>query len=238
MIFAYTIFSILSSFSTQIHREEAIEVQKNDHFIAPLNVSLRDITFMPYIYNAFTKEPAANASLYLPMWQTYPLIPKGNTINGNFLYPGYMPNIDVLANDQEAILQAMLSPLEHLSWLKYLLSSEEYSAEPIGYMEYPILSNAADMIQIQSTSKVGENGNISSEHATISSSKNITYEGDILTSVNTTTVGKLSIIFSWRDLLQGILPKNIVGMIAVFDNACNQSFSYELVRIFWLVHDL
>jgi hypothetical protein len=197
-------------------------------------MTMEDIRYTPFISGGYTVQPASNASLYLPIGQTYPLVPQGTKINNNHLYPGYMPNVNILVNQQQVILQALLSPLEHLPWLRYLVSSEQDDLnEPIVYMEYPILSNAADQIMIttvttpsESSSKTNTQGDAVSEASNISSG----LIGDVMASINTTTVGHLSIISSWRDLLKGILPNHIVGLVTVFENACNQSFTFELVR--------
>ena len=43
-----------------------------------------------------------------------------------------------------------------------------------------------------------------------------------------TVVGIFSVIFYWRDMLKDILPPESDGIAAVIENACNQSFTYEV----------
>jgi hypothetical protein len=215
------------------NRNETLKVQQNDPFVAYLNMTMEDVRFTPFIGDGYSLQPASNAPLYLPIGQTYPFVPQGSRINGNHLYPEYMPNVNIVVNQQQVILQALLSPLQHLPWLQYLVSSQQ---EPIVYMEYPILSDAANQIMIQTATTTPEsslkiNTQANKEDDAISDASNIssTLIGDVITSINTTTVGRLSIISSWRDLLKGILPNHILGLVAVFENACNQSFTFELV---------
>jgi hypothetical protein len=192
-----------------------------------------DIRFTPYIGGGFDSQIAANASMYLPLWQTYPLVPNGSRINGNHLFPGYMPNVNILVNQQHVVLQALLSPSQRLKWFRSLYPTDyDYAHEPIVYMEYPILTNAADRIVIMPTTSESNRGNDTKKNAVSEvNTSNASLIGDTITSINTTTVGRISILFSWRDLLTGILPNHIVGLVAVFENACNQSFTFELVSL-------
>jgi hypothetical protein len=234
-------FLLLIKIRNPVNRNETLKVQMFDPFVTYVNMTMEDIRYTPFIrdgYNVQPVQPASNASLYLPIGQTYPLVPQGPKININHLYPGYMPNVNILVNQQHVILQAFLSPLKHLPWLRYLVSSEQEDRnEPIVYMEYPILSDAANQIMIKTvttTSESNSNINTQAEHQeddAVSDASNMssTLSGDVLTSINTTTVGRLAIISSWRDLLKGILPNHILGLVTVFENACNQSFTFELV---------
>ena len=44
-------------------------------------------------------------------------------------------------------------------------------------------------------------------------------------------VGLLSMIFYWRDLIKEILPPGANGIVIVFENECNPSFTYQIVRV-------
>jgi hypothetical protein len=214
-------------------RNETLEVQKEDPFLTYVNMTKDDLRFTPYIGGGYDSQPAANASIYMPIWQTYPLVPQGSRINGNHLFPGYMANVNILVNQQHVILQALLSPAQRLKWFRSLYAKDSnYVHEPIVYMEYPILGNAADRIMIMPTTSESSQGNETKNDAVSDVNKaNISLIGDTISSINTTTVGRISILFSWRDLLTGILPNHIVGMVAVFENVCNQSFTFELVSL-------
>jgi hypothetical protein len=41
-------------------------------------------------------------------------------------------------------------------------------------------------------------------------------------------VGVYSISIFWRDLINNILPHDSDGIVVVFENACNQTFTYEI----------
>jgi signal transduction histidine kinase/CheY-like chemotaxis protein len=51
--------------------------------------------------------------------------------------------------------------------------------------------------------------------------------GDTNPSENRTVVGLFNVVFYWRELLRGILPKGVSGIFCVIES-CDQQFTYEL----------
>ena len=41
-------------------------------------------------------------------------------------------------------------------------------------------------------------------------------------------VGALMVFFYWRDIIKNILPEGHDGLVVVFSNPCNPSFSYSI----------
>ena len=85
------------------------------------------------------------------------------------------------------------------NWIKDYLPPQEDETEPYTDIFYPMIDTAANSV------------------SATSSDCNDAEEG--------TVVGIFSVIFYWRDMLKDILPPKSDGIVAVIENACNQSFT-------------
>ena len=50
-------------------------------------------------------------------------------------------------------------------------------------------------------------------------------------NTNATVVGVFSVVFCWLEFLSNILSDDAEGVIVVYENSCNQSFTYQIVSI-------
>ena len=96
---------------------------------------------------------------------------------------------------------AILANEDEANFISYYLTSGEEPMEPVSDILYPILEDANEWIV---------------EH------------GQFYNPANHKLGGFLSITFYWRDLIKGILPQGSDGIVVVFDNPCNPTFTYQI----------
>jgi hypothetical protein len=72
---------------------------------------------------------------------------------------------------------------------------------------YPIFDNAADEVSIEADSEFA------------------THDAGVHTL---NTVGVMAMTFFWRDFIVNILPPGSDGTVVVFENTCNQTFTYQI----------
>jgi len=153
-----------------------------------------------------------NATVIRPMWQSYPTVP----LHGNSPFNLDLSSLPTLGlavpylSDRQAVLGGVSNdPFTVHSYnstnelVKLVAGSEYPSTEPFSELYYPIFDDAEERVL---TTANGE--------------KNSTNKG--------TMVGVIGSWFYWRDMMKEILPTGINGVIAVFKNGCNQTFSYEI----------
>merc|ERR1719464_1425313 len=80
--------------------------------------------------------------------------------------------------------------------------------EPISDIYYPIIANANKYIEVDVDSN--------NDH------------DDYGIGINNDVVGLFSVSVYWRDTIRNILPQGSHGLIAVFENPCNPTFTYEI----------
>ena len=85
-------------------------------------------------------------------------------------------------------------------WLQNYLKPGVEAFEPLTTIFYPVIDNVE-------TVKVDDNENVGKKQV----------------------VGCLSLTLYWRDLIKSILPRGSNGIIVVFENPCNPTFTYQIV---------
>ena len=87
-------------------------------------------------------------------------------------------------------------------WISIYLPEGEEPMEPISDIFYPIIADANEHIELQD----GDRQHIN--------------EADV--------VGIFSLSVYWRDTIRNILPDGSHGLVVVFENLCNPTFTYEI----------
>jgi hypothetical protein len=87
------------------------------------------------------------------------------------------------------------------NYMKDVVSPGDDPTEPYSWMIAPIVSDMADYISRPQNETSSSNG---------------------------TVVGVLVLLVYWRDLIRNILADDAEGIMCVFENACRQSFTYEI----------
>lgn len=148
------------------------------------------------------------------MWQSYPTVP----ISGN--YPPFNLDLSILStlwsaasylSNQQAVVGGVSNdPTTVPSYsntneiVRYYTGDDYPISEPLTEMYYPIFDDAADQVL-----------------------SHIEIDGD--TKVDSASmVAVVGSSFYWRDLIENILPEGTGGIIAVFQNSCNQTFTYSV----------
>lgn len=173
-------------------------------------------------YDEFGKENPGQDGVdtqgpWLPMWQTQPTISYEPPYNWDLMSVPLSASMNATAAQKlidtrkvtitDAYLISYPDDLERLEfdredskWISnYLLNGEE-PMEPISDIFYPILAEANRRIEINDDDK--------------------DYEHDV--------VGIFSLSVYWRDTIKNVLPIGSDGVIVVFENPCNPSFTYQI----------
>jgi signal transduction histidine kinase len=96
-------------------------------------------------------------------------------------------------------------------WLRDYISPDEEAMEPVSDIFYPILESMKEAVQ------VGGNDIVHAE-------ENDQAHEDYIVEIQ----GLVALTIYWRDTIKGILPPGSTGIVVVFDNPCNPSFSYQI----------
>ena len=204
---------------------ESINIQAEDEtFTGPINYTfatydvVHDDWLNPLPYPGETNYTEAK-SILLPIWQAYPVV---SSTDG---YPIY--NWDVMSvlfnqslvktlDDQKVILSeayhlpdlddpdSVVETEISASWFSdYVDTSVQDPSEPISDLYYPIIDSANDHVQVYSEgeTRVKKDGNI---------------------------VGILAMSIYWRDTITNILPPGSDGLVVVFENECNPTFTFQI----------
>jgi hypothetical protein len=147
--------------------------------------------------------PSEGPGPFFPLWQTAPVVP---------VYPPY--------NWDGATYTALASALPQLLVDKRVVISR--------------VTNLPDSDDLDAVAEAEENsdwakGYIGEDEDPSEPMSEIFYpiipdsdEG------NETVMGVYSIAIFWRDLINNILPPDSDGIVVVIENACNQTFTYEI----------
>jgi hypothetical protein len=119
-------------------------------------------------------------------------------ISEAYLIPGRQDDPEKVAED-----------VDEAEWIKDFIPPEDDPMEPISDIIYPIIADLA-------AKRVG-----------VMTSKNNTDDTDYQPSEHQ-FVGLLSLSVYWRDLIRGILPPGSNGIVVVFENKCNPTFTYQI----------
>lgn len=147
-----------------------------------------------------------------PNWQTYPTVPYYPPFNWDFqldksygdkLLQAMYRKAVVLTRANNLVEEWMDEDMIGLAegknaWAKDFISEEEDPSEPMAEFYYPVIPSTKD-IKIDTTSSDLE-----------------------------MSVGVLAFSFYWRKTITHILPENAFGIIVVFQNSCNQTYTYRL----------
>ena len=87
-----------------------------------------------------------------------------------------------------------------MEWYKDYIGPSKDPMEPISDIYYPIFEQAADLVVLPSPNQ---------ESFPI--------------------LGFLALSIYWRDMIKDILPLGMDGIVIVFENPCNPTFTYEIV---------
>lgn len=146
--------------------------------------------------------------IYLPMWQTSPMIPKYPPYNFDLLV--YQPNIsaEVVLDNHTAIIaetyhlpdlddpQAVADNDADVEWLSDYVRPGQDAAEPIFDIYYPILQTVEEIeVSNPKGARLG---------------------------------GLIAVAIFWRDILERILPEGHDGVVLVLENPCNPTCTYQV----------
>jgi class 3 adenylate cyclase len=189
--------------------EDVLVTQINDDiFQGWKNVTEFDPTSPGIVYGTGLVEP--NSGPYTPSWQGYPLVPTFLGYNWNGIQSASGPGIQKVIDDREVIFSEIVNlpdandpdnvnTLKVINdWAAKYVSPDRDTSEPFVRFTYPVLDTAAD---------------------SVSSTKD---------KSASSVVAIVSLTFFWRDFIENILPDGGVGLVVVFENTCNQSFTYQI----------
>jgi len=153
-----------------------------------------------------------------PMWQTHPLIayeppynwvlssePNTSTMNTTAhetikrTHHAVITNAYLISYPEDK--DRIEEDLLEAQWISSYLAKGEVAMEPISDIFYPIVSNANQHIEIDHDGIDGKGDDV---------------------------VGIFSIAIYWRETIRNILPMGTHGLIAVFKNPCNPTFTYKI----------
>jgi hypothetical protein len=99
--------------------------------------------------------------------------------------------------------------VDEAAWIKDFIAPEDEPMEPISDILYPIIADLA------------------AKQVAVMTSKNNTNQTEYNPSEHE-FAGFLSLSIYWRDLIRGILPPGSNGIVVVFENECNPTFTYQI----------
>jgi hypothetical protein len=158
-------------------------------------------------------EPYHAPGPYLPKWQQSPVIPIYAPYNWDAMtFPSLQKSLDIVQGDRQIAISDLSNipnpndpeserqSLGNNHFIKDYVGEDEDETEPFSDIYFPMLDYAADFVTIPNDGS--ENlGNF---------------------------VGVFAMTFYWRDLIKDILPPQSNGMVVVFENACGQTFTYQV----------
>jgi hypothetical protein len=161
---------------------------------------------------------------YLPVWQSSPAIPTSySPYNWDLLSSRIVTtSTDAMLKTKQAVIsEAYMIPdysdAEKLAetqltadWFRDFLRPGEDPMEPVSDIYYPILTSMVDSVHVH----------IDESDTTATT----TNHGDSENNV----VAFLAMSIYWRDTLKQILPPGSNGIVLVFENPCNPSFTYRI----------
>ncbi|KAL7564099.1 hypothetical protein ACA910_012376 [Epithemia clementina (nom. ined.)] len=154
---------------------------------------------------------------FFPMWQTAPvLLSSGQPIyNWNLLSSVALDSIWAVIDTHKVSMtdaymiaypnetKAMEQIAFDAEWFGQYITTGEDPKEPISDIHYPILADGSSRIEMMKNEAAYD----PTQHQL----------GGFLTAP-----------IYWRDYIKGILPDGSNGIVAVFDNPCNPSFTYQI----------
>jgi hypothetical protein len=185
--------------------EEAISLQeRNDEYFGPI---IKDYEVTSQIHINGGLAATNQDGLYLPTWQTSPVIPRYFPYNWDLMSMFDKRSISKILGSHKIIIseafnlpnlddpEAVADNDILVDWLKDFTRPNEDPSEPFSDWYYPILDNVDDV--------------------------------RIDDPANETFVGIMAMSVFWRDTLKNILPRGN-SVVVVFENECNPTFTYQL----------
>jgi len=117
------------------------------------------------------------------------------------------PTVDFIESDNEAV---------SVDFVKNFIPPNENPAEPISIFLYPIRDRSDQLL----TCREGRGDGTGGTNNNINEQQQENEEGEV--------VGSFNVVLFWRDLLRNTLPPSSRGIVVVTQNACGQTFTYEI----------
>jgi hypothetical protein len=179
--------------------KEGLEAQKKDtNFHGKI---LTDYEAYGYIHG--NAGPSEGPGPFFPFWQSAPVVPVYSPYNWDgATYTALASALPQLLEDKQVVISRVTN-LPDSDDLAAVTEAEENSDWAKGYIgedEDPSEPMSEIFYPIIADSDEG----------------------------NETVVGVYSISIFWRHLITNILPPDSDGIVVVFENACNQTFTYEI----------
>ena len=217
--------------SHEQRNEWELYASQNDYWVQDgFDVQRNDPTYpgkKPTTYNSTYKLVSPNGSIipdndtspyYLPSWQQGPIVPAKASYNWNAaVFPPMAKVLPELLEMKHAVISEVLKLKD---WAKNYVGENEDPNQPNINIYYPIIDTAADAVCSSSywNESQSYHEHVHNQPSTGPQSGNV--------------VGIVRIGMYWRDLIRDILPQpshDEAGVVAVFENTCNQTFTYEIV---------
>lgn len=190
----------------------------------------------------WSDEEVSYPHMHYPIWHTYPsattAIPAFNM--DTYFLEDVKPALESL-NGRMAFLSPVTNHPSRGSaynnWLVDYVGKELNSTEPVSDLYYPVYDIAADVITLEdpehSHDEHGDDKHSDDDHEHSDEEQEHSDEEHVQSNeeheqLNGTLVAHIRATFYWRDLLSNILPTGIDGLVFVAENACNQSFTYQI----------
>jgi len=188
--------------------QETIEIQRGDTTLGfELDIPDYDTNHSTSI--RYGQDPVAyNTGPYTPTWLTYPILPSGNSSAYNF----------------NAIQHKLLGP-----GIQRAFESHKVVIGPVLNFEDSKEDWGENKVSQWASRYVPKDEDTSEPIIRILYPILDTEEGALtIDQPHSNVVGIIASSFFWRDFLENILPNGERGLVVVFENTCNQSFTYEL----------
>jgi hypothetical protein len=189
---------------------DGIEMQKIDE-----NFEGKIVTdFLPRGEIHDSADPYDAPGPYLPKWQHAPVVPIYAPYNWDAMtFPSLVNSLDVVMGDRKIAIsdvtnipypndaESKRQAIGNNDFIKDYVGEGEDETEPFSDIYFPILEYAADFVTIPKNESAYDLGRF---------------------------VGVFAMTFYWRDLIKEILPTDSDGIIVVFENECEQTFTYQI----------
>jgi len=184
--------------------DEALAIQEDDQaFKGPM---ITNYTSVPVIYNNDGVTPYNSTGPFLPKWQSYPVVPTSPPFNYDVLTFGDIGDTFFQWAEEKG---AFIGPVTNLSpegnewwsaWIAEFAGTDDDPTEPFGDIYYPILRSFGDSVYYNETAHTEEDE----------------------------VAGSFTATYFFRELIRNILPTGSDGIVTVFENDCDQKFSYQI----------
>jgi len=129
---------------------------------------------------------------------------------------------------QDETTDPSLRPELHIfvDWIQDYIGPDDDPLEPVSDIYYPILEDAIDaVVWLPTVVSYSSSAESEEEKPEDSSSDHDPFP----------VLGLLGLSIFWRDLITDILPRGTEGILMVFENPCNPTFTYEIVSAYIVI---